>query len=129
MSTAINLIDYGGRPGPNIEQNLQCFPMREYIKKHRVYTIYTRHHDRPLCRSIRFNWLRKDQKNKEEICYGTDLNRNWNHNWNEKGSSKSECSEFYAGPNAFSEPETKALSKFLEEQKKNIKASVSISDN
>lgn len=70
---------------------------------------------------FRFNWLRKDQKDKEEVCYGTDLNRNWNHNWNEKGSSKSKCSEFYAGPKAFSEPEIKSLSKFLADEKENIK--------
>ncbi len=70
---------------------------------------------------LRLNWLRKDQKEKAEVCYGTDLNRNWDQNWNDKGSSKSDCSEFYAGPKPFSEPEIKALSKFLEEQKKNIK--------
>ncbi|XP_037028544.1 uncharacterized protein LOC119068842 [Bradysia coprophila] len=86
----------------------------------------SKHREESSLLSNAFNWLRREQKEKEGICYGTDLNRNWNHNWNEKGSSKSECSEFYAGPNAFSEPETKALSKFLEEQKKNIKLYLSL---
>lgn len=39
-------------------------------------------------------------------CYGTDPNRNFDFHWMEKGSSSNPCSEIYAGPNAFSEPET-----------------------
>lgn len=74
-----------------------------------------------LSNIFRFNWLRKDQKDKEEVCYGTDLNRNWDHNWNEKGASKSKCSEFYAGPKPFSEPEIRSLNKFLTDEKDNIK--------
>lgn len=67
------------------------------------------------------NWIRK-QPNAEQVqCYGTDPNRNWAHSWSEKGGSTVECSEFYAGPKPFSEPETKAVSTFLMDNKKQIK--------
>lgn len=71
---------------------------------------------------LRLNWMQThsyEDKN-DDICYGTDLNRNWNQDWNERGTSDSPCSDYYAGPKAFSEPETKALSLFLEDNKKYI---------
>lgn len=74
------------------------------------------------------NWIRKDNSKEVDKCFGTDPNRNWNYLWNEKGSSRSTCSDFYAGPRAFSEPETKAVSKFLMENKKHFKVS-DLSDN
>lgn len=64
-------------------------------------------------------WLQKDKMDK--VCYGVDLNRNWDYKWSQKGSSKSPCNEFYAGPNVFSEPETRAVSKFLMDNRRNIK--------
>lgn len=39
------------------------------------------------------------------ICYGTDPNRNFDFHWNEEGSSPDPCSNTFAGPRAFSEPE------------------------
>ncbi|XP_014099996.3 carboxypeptidase B1 [Bactrocera oleae] len=38
-------------------------------------------------------------------CYGTDPNRNFGFHWMGKGASSNPCSEVYAGPSAFSEPE------------------------
>lgn len=74
------------------------------------------------------NWIRKEEPKKQEDdskqCYGTDPNRNWNYRWNEAGASQSPCSDVYAGPRSFSEPETKALSKFLMEHKKNFKVTI-----
>ncbi|XP_036336867.1 carboxypeptidase B-like [Rhagoletis pomonella] len=40
------------------------------------------------------------------VCYGTDPNRNFDFHWLEKGASSDPCSNFYAGPRPFSEPET-----------------------
>jgi hypothetical protein len=70
------------------------------------------------------NWLQQQPSSKEvePPCFGVDPNRNWDFQWNEGTSSSSyECSDFYAGPKAFSEPETKALSKLLMEHRKEIK--------
>lgn len=67
------------------------------------------------------SWFKPKDESNEKKCIGTDANRNWNYAWNEKGSSKSKCSEFYAGPKPFSEPETKAVAKFLEENKNKFK--------
>lgn len=66
------------------------------------------------------NWLQRDKAKREEKCYGTDPNRNFDVNWSRRGSSSSPCSDFYAGPKPFSEPETKNLAKFLDENKKLI---------
>lgn len=55
------------------------------------------------------------------ICYGVDANRNWGFHWNEIGASDYECDDIYAGPRAFSEPETDQLKDFALEHKANIK--------
>ncbi|XP_017840942.1 carboxypeptidase B [Drosophila busckii] len=39
-------------------------------------------------------------------CYGADPNRNFDFHWNEEGASSSPCMDTFAGPHAFSEPET-----------------------
>ncbi|XP_049313513.1 carboxypeptidase B-like [Bactrocera dorsalis] len=41
-----------------------------------------------------------------KTCYGTDPNRNFDFHWLGKGASSDYCSITYAGPTAFSEPET-----------------------
>lgn len=66
------------------------------------------------------NWLQREKLKKMPICYGTDPSRNFNTQWNMEGSSNSPCSDFYAGPKPFSEPETKALASFLDEYKKSL---------
>ncbi|KFB42522.1 AGAP000539-PA-like protein [Anopheles sinensis] len=49
-----------------------------------------------------------------ETCYGVDLDHNWAHRWQDTPeSSRSECSATYAGPAAFSEPETRAVRDLL----------------
>ncbi|XP_055842588.1 uncharacterized protein LOC129909538 [Episyrphus balteatus] len=69
-------------------------------------------------------WLQK--KKSEKVCFGVDLNHNWHFNWGRKGSSKTPCNEFFAGPTSFSEPETRAISKFLLENRKQIKLFISL---
>lgn len=46
-------------------------------------------------------------------CRGVDPNRNFEHHWNEVGSSDNPCTDIYAGPRSFSEPETKAVADFI----------------
>lgn len=46
-------------------------------------------------------------------CVGADLNRNFDYYWSYSGVSNKECSEIYAGPQAFSEPESVALRDLL----------------
>uniref|UniRef100_A0A1L8EGA8 Putative carboxypeptidase b-like protein n=1 Tax=Haematobia irritans TaxID=7368 RepID=A0A1L8EGA8_HAEIR len=41
-----------------------------------------------------------------QTCYGADPNRNFDFHWNEEGASSNPCSDTFAGPTAFSEPET-----------------------
>ncbi|XP_055914222.1 uncharacterized protein LOC129947614 [Eupeodes corollae] len=53
-------------------------------------------------------------------CYGADPNRNWDFHWNEVGSSNNPCSDTYAGPEAFSEIETKSLSEYITSVKDNL---------
>eukprot|EP01113_Clastostelium_recurvatum_P000001 TRINITY_DN0_c0_g1_i1.p1 TRINITY_DN0_c0_g1~~TRINITY_DN0_c0_g1_i1.p1 ORF type:complete len:445 (-),score=152.65 TRINITY_DN0_c0_g1_i1:68-1372(-) len=46
--------------------------------------------------------------------YGVDLNRNWDGaNWCNLGASKTPSSDTYCGPNAFSEPETQASTRWF----------------
>jgi len=56
-------------------------------------------------------------------CEGVDLNRNWAYHWGEKGSSDDPCHETYAGPRAFSEPESRAAAEFIMEHRDRIKVS------
>lgn len=52
---------------------------------------------------------------------GVDPNRNFGFHWRETGASSYECDETYAGPSAFSEPETAALRDLVEKYSENIK--------
>ncbi|ROT80875.1 putative carboxypeptidase B-like protein [Penaeus vannamei] len=67
---------------------------------------YTRHHDRL--------WRKTRSINPEMPgCVGVDANRNFGYRWMEGGSSSNPCSDIYAGPTSFSEPETRAIRDFL----------------
>ncbi|RZF49063.1 hypothetical protein LSTR_LSTR008349 [Laodelphax striatellus] len=54
-------------------------------------------------------------------CKGVDLNRNWGFHWGEAGASDNPCRETYAGPQPFSEPETRAVSDFILDKKSRLK--------
>ncbi|XP_062539762.1 carboxypeptidase B-like [Armigeres subalbatus] len=54
-------------------------------------------------------------------CAGVDLNRNYGYKWGGQGSSKQPCSEIFAGSGPFSEPETKAVSSFMQSSAANWK--------
>merc|ERR1712051_1132226 len=46
-------------------------------------------------------------------CFGVDPNRNWDFHWAESGASSNPCSETFAGPEAFSEPEMSNIRDFV----------------
>ncbi|TDG52921.1 hypothetical protein AWZ03_000464 [Drosophila navojoa] len=48
---------------------------------------------------------RKTRQPSSADCIGIDPNRNFDFHWNETGASSDPCSQTYAGPKAFSEPE------------------------
>ncbi|XP_012262766.2 carboxypeptidase A2-like [Athalia rosae] len=57
-------------------------------------------------------------------CEGVDPNRNFGYHWGEKESgaaSTDPCHETYAGPNAFSEPETRAMAEYILANRQRIK--------
>ncbi|XP_053681624.1 uncharacterized protein LOC128732402 [Sabethes cyaneus] len=79
--------------------------------------------------SSALNWLQSQSSltvDSDQSCYGVDLDRNWDHRWNEEGASRSACSEYYSGHRAFSEPEARALSKFLLNGRRNIQIYASL---
>jgi len=63
-----------------------------------------------------YKYWRKNRKPVEgSSAVGTDLNRNWGYKWGCcDGSSGRPSSETYHGPAAFSEPETQAVSRFVD---------------
>jgi len=60
------------------------------------------------------SWRKNRQPNAGSSYVGTDLNRNWGYNWGCcNGSSTSTSSDTFRGAAAFSAPESKALSNFI----------------
>ncbi|XP_037295697.1 carboxypeptidase A4 [Manduca sexta] len=59
-------------------------------------------------------------------CVGVDADRNWDYHWGEEDSSRDPCSDNFAGPHPFSEPETRAVSEFLTEHRGQIKVFISL---
>jgi hypothetical protein len=56
-----------------------------------------------------YNRWRKNRRDNGGGEYGVDLNRNYDYKWGGPGSSGNPRSNVYRGPNAFSEPELKAI--------------------
>ncbi|XP_044020849.1 carboxypeptidase B-like isoform X1 [Aphidius gifuensis] len=58
-------------------------------------------------------------------CEGVDPNRNFDYHWGQdkirNGASTDPCHETYEGPQAFSEPETKAMADYIMSNRNNIK--------
>ncbi|XP_054710436.1 carboxypeptidase B-like [Uloborus diversus] len=67
------------------------------------------------CQNVDRLWRKTRSINPENPeCVGVDANRNWDYKWSDAaGSSKDPCSHNYAGPSAFSEPETKSVAQFM----------------
>ncbi|XP_046988168.1 carboxypeptidase B-like [Schistocerca americana] len=59
-------------------------------------------------------------------CAGADLNRNWGFHWGGAGASRDPCSERFAGPRAFSEPEARAAADFLTDRAGRVRLFLSL---
>ncbi|XP_026742943.1 carboxypeptidase O-like [Trichoplusia ni] len=63
------------------------------------------------------------RKNRRTIenGFGVDLNRNFDYNFGKYGTSEDVKDDYYCGPHPFSEPETRALSEFISQNKHNLR--------
>ncbi|KAL7840813.1 hypothetical protein AOLI_G00261360 [Acnodon oligacanthus] len=71
-------------------------------------------------------WRKTRSKNAKYHCRGVDANRNWKVKWCDEGASSHPCDDTYCGPFPESEPEVKAVARFLRKHRKHVKAYVSI---
>merc|ERR1719491_1933343 len=58
---------------------------------------------------------RKNMNKNSSLCTGVELNRNFAFQWGTVGSSGIPCMDNYHGSAAISEPETKAMTKMMDE--------------
>ncbi|XP_065137779.1 carboxypeptidase B2 isoform X2 [Paramisgurnus dabryanus] len=71
-------------------------------------------------------WRKNRSTQKESECVGADLNRNFDANWCTKGASSDPCDPTYCGQHPESEPEARAVAKFLRSHKDTVKLYISI---
>uniref|UniRef100_A0A3B1JWK8 Carboxypeptidase A6 n=1 Tax=Astyanax mexicanus TaxID=7994 RepID=A0A3B1JWK8_ASTMX len=71
-------------------------------------------------------WRKTRSKNAKYHCRGVDANRNWKVKWCDAGASLHPCDDTYCGPFPESEPEVKAVARFLRKHRKHVKAYISI---
>ncbi|XP_069669383.1 carboxypeptidase B-like [Periplaneta americana] len=71
-------------------------------------------------------WRKTRSRSNASTCIGVDGNRNFNFHWMEAGASNNPCNDDYAGPYAFSEPETRALRDFALANSQQIKLYLSL---
>uniref|UniRef100_A0A182MNE1 Peptidase M14 domain-containing protein n=1 Tax=Anopheles culicifacies TaxID=139723 RepID=A0A182MNE1_9DIPT len=69
-----------------------------------------------------------DGVQREESCYGVDLNHNWAYHWQQATDPiyRERCSDSYAGSEPFSEPESRALRDFLLTRRRNVRLYLSL---
>ncbi|MBF0407388.1 MAG: zinc carboxypeptidase [Candidatus Riflebacteria bacterium] len=60
---------------------------------------------------------RKNRRQIDSVNFGVDLNRNYSYKWGNSGASEDPSADTYAGPNAFSEPETQAIKALCERER------------
>lgn len=63
----------------------------------------------------KYKLWRKSRVDYKTGHYGVDLNRNYGYKWGQDGASKNPKDDTYRGPSAFSEPETQAIKKYIED--------------
>jgi len=71
-------------------------------------------------------WRKNRRQNPGSVCFGTDLNRNFNFRWGNDGVSHSPCAETFCGATAGSEPETIAVQNELRRVGPTLLASVTM---
>ncbi|XP_019378449.1 PREDICTED: carboxypeptidase O [Gavialis gangeticus] len=65
-------------------------------------------------------WRKSRSSYMNGTCFGTDLNRNFNSSWGGGGTSHNCSSSTFCGPEAESEPKTKAVARLIESRKSDI---------
>ncbi|XP_065783756.1 carboxypeptidase O [Muntiacus reevesi] len=65
-------------------------------------------------------WRKSRSSHNNGTCFGTDLNRNFDASWCSIGASNDCESLTFCGTGPVSEPETKAVSSFIESKKENV---------
>ncbi|NWT51983.1 CBPB2 Carboxypeptidase, partial [Erythrocercus mccallii] len=71
-------------------------------------------------------WRKSRSSHGNSKCIGTDMNRNFDAHWCGPGASHSECQPTYCGPYPESEPEVKAVARFVRDHKDIIKAYITM---
>ncbi|OXB57961.1 hypothetical protein ASZ78_004283 [Callipepla squamata] len=71
-------------------------------------------------------WRKSRSSHSNSGCIGTDMNRNFDAKWCGRGASPNECYETYCGPYPESEPEVKAVARFIRDHKNIIKAYITM---
>ncbi|XP_075597941.1 carboxypeptidase B2 isoform X3 [Balearica regulorum gibbericeps] len=71
-------------------------------------------------------WRKSRSSHGNSKCIGTDMNRNFDAHWCGEGASPYECQEIYCGPYPESEPEVKAVARFVRDHKDIIKAYITM---
>ncbi|XP_024419876.2 carboxypeptidase O isoform X2 [Desmodus rotundus] len=65
-------------------------------------------------------WRKSRSSHNDGVCFGTDINRNFNSSWCSIGASKDCHDETFCGAGPVSEPETKAVSGLIESKKEDV---------
>jgi hypothetical protein len=71
-------------------------------------------------------WRKTRSRNSYSSCRGVDPNRNFGFHWRETGASNNPCSETYAGPKPFSEPETMNMANHLWRNRQRLLAYIAL---
>ncbi|NWR57098.1 CBPB2 Carboxypeptidase, partial [Bucorvus abyssinicus] len=71
-------------------------------------------------------WRKSRSSYGNSKCIGTDMNRNFDAGWCGEGASHHECHEIYCGPYPESEPEVKAVARFVRDHKDIIKGYITM---
>ncbi|NWI13176.1 CBPB2 Carboxypeptidase, partial [Crypturellus soui] len=71
-------------------------------------------------------WRKSRSSHDNSKCIGTDMNRNFDAQWCGKGASSYACHETYCGPYPESEPEVRAVARFLRNHKDILKAYITM---
>ncbi|XP_061394997.1 carboxypeptidase B [Musca vetustissima] len=71
-------------------------------------------------------WRKNRHRYPGRSCVGVDINRNFANNWNLRGASQNLCSEVFSGTSPASEPETSAITRYLEYNRHRVKLSLDV---
>ncbi len=79
------------------------------VDSRRIWVVPVVNPDGLVYSQTHYRMWRKNRRDNGDGEFGVDLNRNYGHVFGQAGSSDSTWSDVYHGPEAFSEPETRAL--------------------